>query len=443
MKPSLRILLPLLLTAALLPAHAAPEPLDRIVAVVNDGVVLQSELDRGVAIAKGQLRERGISAPPDSVLVSQVLERLIVTRLQTQKAADAGIKVDDRELNDVMNNIAQQNKMSLAQLAESVKSEGMDYPSIREQIRDEVLSQRVRQKEVGSHISVSEQDVDLALSSTTEADSTEYHLSHILIAVPDGASNEVREKARAKARGLLKQIREGGDFAKLAVENSDGQQALQGGDLDWRKGSDLPTLFSTVVPKLLIGQSSDLLEGSNGFNIIKLIDKRDGGERTTVTETKAQHILVKPNALRDEAQTAALIRDLYDRVSKGEDFAALAKKFSDDPGSKNGGGDLGWQAPGVFAPEFQAAIDALEPGQLSKPFTTQFGWHIARVVERRTRDATSEMRRNRVRQAIGTRKEAEEYEIWIRRLRAEAYVEYRMTPDTADSDATPAASPKS
>jgi peptidyl-prolyl cis-trans isomerase SurA len=443
MTPSSRFLLTLLFATSLLPAAAAPQPLDRIVAVVNDGVVLQSELERSLLVTKGQLRERGITAPPDSALTSQVLERLIIMRLQTQKAADAGIKVDDRELNDVLGNIAANNKMTLQQFVEALKHEGMDYPSIREQVRDEVLSQRVRQKEVGSHVSVSDQDVELALSNTTEADSTEYHLSHILIAVPDGASNEVREKTRAKARGLLKQLREGADFAKLAVENSDGQQALQGGDLDWRKGGDLPTLFSTVVPKLLIGQCSDLLEGNNGFNIIKLVDKRDGGERTTVTETKAQHILVKTNALRDEAQTAALIRDLYDRVAKGEDFAALAKKYSDDPGSKNGGGDLGWQAPGVLAPEFQAAVDALEPGQLSKPFTTQFGWHIARVVERRTRDATTEMRRNRVRQAIGTRKEAEEYEIWIRRLRAEAYVEYRMAPDTADSDAKPATSPKS
>lgn len=443
MMPSVRPLLTLLFAALLLPAAAAPQPLDRIVAVVNDGVVLQSELERSLLVTKGQLRERGITAPPDSALVSQVLERLIVMRLQTQKAADAGIKVDDRELNDVLGNIAANNKMTLPQFVDALKKEGMDYPAIREQVRDEVLSQRVRQKEVGSHISVSDQDVELALANTTEADSTEYHLAHILIAVPDGASNDVREKARAKARIVLKQLREGADFAKLAVENSDGQQALQGGDLDWRKGGDLPTLFSSVVPKLLIGQCSDLLEGNNGFNIIKLVDKRDGGERTTVTETKAQHILIKTNALRDEAQAAALIRDLHDRVSKGEDLAVLAKKFSDDPGSKNGGGDLGWQAPGVFAPEFQAVVDGLEPGQLSKPFTTQFGWHIVRVVERRTRDATAEMRRNRVRQAIGIRKEAEEYEIWIRRLRAEAYVEYRMTPDTADLDARPAAAPKS
>jgi len=425
-RPLLSSALGLVLLGTAAVAHAEPSALDRIVAIVNDGVILQSELDRAIKLTENQLRDRGISPPPAGALQSQVLERLVTTRLQTQRANEAGIKIDDRELNEVLSSVAAQNKLTLEQFVGALAREGLDYDAVREQIRDEVLVQRVRQKEVGSRVVVTEQDVDLALSNASSEDNTEYRLSHILVAVPDGATAEVRAKARAKAQDLLKQVRDGGDFAQIAISSSDGQQALQGGDLDWRKGNNLPTAFASVAPKLHLGESSNLIETGGGYNIIKLVDKRETGERTTVNETRAQHILVSPNALRDEAASLAQIRDLHDRILKGEDMSALAKKYSDDPGSKNGGGDLGWQPPGVFASEFQAAIDALKPGELSAPFRTQFGWHIARVTERRTRDTTEEARRGRVRQAIGQRKEADEYDAWARRLRDEAYVEYRL-----------------
>lgn len=407
-------------------AHSA-ETIDRIVAVVNDGVVLQSELDRSVKLAETQLRERGIAAPPEGVIQTQVLERLIVTRLQTQRAAEAGIRIDDRELNEVLTSVAAQNKLTLQQFIEVVKQDGLDYPAIREQIRDEVLTQRVRQKEVGSRVLVTDQDIDLALANASVEDSTEYRLAHILVSVPDGATTEAREGARTKAEALLARAKAGEDFAQLAIANSDGQQALAGGDLDWRKSSNLPTAFANALPKLSVGGVAGLIESGSGFNIIKLTDLRDDGEKAILNETHAAHILLMPNQLRDEAGTQAQIRELREQLDKGEDFTALAKKHSDDPGSKNAGGDLGWQAPGVFAPEFEAALDALEPGQISQPFRTQFGWHIARVLERRVRDATAEARRARARQAIQQRKEAEEYEAWVRRLREEAYVEYRMT----------------
>ena len=259
--------------------------------------------------------------------------------------------------------------------------------------------------------------------------------------MPDGATTDVREAARTKAATLLARARSGEDFTQMAIANSDGQQALSGGDLDWRKGANLPTSFAKVVPKLAVGDVADVIETGSGFNLIKLTDKRDAGERTTVSETKSQHILLQANTLRDENAAQSEIREIHERLVKGEDFAALAKKYSDDPGSKNSGGDLGWQPPGVFAPEFQAALDALEPNQLSAPFRTQFGWHIAKVNDRRTRDATVEARRGRVRQSISVRKEAEEYETWVRRLREEAYVEYRMTPEAATKPATPPATP--
>jgi len=422
-------------------AAAAAESIDRIVAVVDDDVILQSELEQALQVAQSEMKDRGIAAPSTDAVRSQVLERLILMRLQTDRAKDAGIKVDDRELNDVIGRIAEQNKMTVPEFVDSVKKEGLNYASMREEIRQQVLVSRVRQKEVDGRIVVTDQDIDQYLAANAGDDQTEYHLAHILVAIPDAASPEVREKARIKADGVLKRLRAGEDFAQLAIANSDSPQALQGGDLGWRKSGALPTVFASVVPKLSPGQVSDVIEASNGYNIIKVVEKRDAGERQTVTETKAQHILLTANTIRNEDATRAQAYELYDRLKKGDDFATLAKKFSDDPGSKNSGGDLGWQPPGVFAPEFQQQIDTLKPGALSEPFHTQFGWHVAKLEERRTRDITVEARRGRARQAILQRKDVEEYEAWLRRLREEAYVEYRLAGDKSDNTtgkATPA-----
>jgi peptidyl-prolyl cis-trans isomerase SurA len=415
------------------------ETLDRIVAVVNDSVVLQSELDQAMRDAQSQIKGRGVAVPADDVLRPQVLERVIVTRLQTQRAQQAGIRVDDRELNDVLNNIARQNKMTLAQLADSVKEDGLDFLNVREQIRDEVLISRLRQKEVESRIQVTDQDVDLYLANQNAGDNIEYHLAHILVTIPDGASSDERDKRRAKAQGLLKRVRGGEDFAQIAITSSDGQQALQGGDLDWRKAADLPSLFATAASKLKAGETSDVLETGSGFHIIKLEGTRGGEERLTVNETHALHILLMNNALRTEDQSRVQAQDIYDRIQKGADFAKLAKEFSDDPGSKNSGGDLGWQPPGVFAPEFQVRIDQLQPNEVSTPFHTQFGWHVAKVLERRVRDTTEESRRGRARQAIQQRRSSEEYETWLRRLRDEAYIEYRLAKTDTSAAAAPAA----
>ena len=425
--------------AATLPAHAEPVLLDRIVVVVNDGVILQSELDRAIGISTNQLRDRNIGMPPPDVLRTQVLDRLINTRVQTQKAQEAGIRIDDRELNEVLSNIAQQNKMSLAQFAEAVRKDGLDFLAVREQIRDEVLTARVKQQEVDSRVSVTEQDIDLFLANLQNLDDTEYRLSVILVAVPEGATPEQREKSRTKAEGLKARLDKGEDFAQLAAAESDGQQALQGGDLDWRSASNLPSVFANVAPKLKIGEISNVLESGAGYHVIKVTEKRGGGEAQSVTETKAQHILLQANAIRDEAATLAQARDLEKRLKDGEDFDKLAKEFSDDPGSKNAGGDLGFQPPGVFAPEFQIKLDQLKPGEISAPFTTQFGWHIARVNERRTRDISVDSRRAKARAAIGQRKAAEDYDTWLRRLRDEAYVEMRgSNGKVVEPDAAPA-----
>ena len=428
-----------LLFSASFAAGATAQSVDRIIAVVNDTVILQSELEQAIHMAEGEMKDRGITPPSEDAVRSQVLERLILMRLQTERAKEAGIKVDDRELNDVIGNIAAQNKMTVPQFIASVKSEGMDFASLREQVREQVLSNRVRQKEVDSRIVVTDQDIDQYLAANGSDDQTEYHLAHILVAIPDAATPETREKAHAKADGILKRLRAGEDFAQLAITNSDSPQALQGGDLGWRKNGTLPTVFANMVPKLAVGDVSNVIEASNGYNIIKLVEKRDAGQRQTVLETEARHILLTPNTIRNEDATRAQAYELYERLKKGADFAELAKKYSDDPGSKNAGGDLGWQPPGVFAPEFQQQIDTLKPGELSQPFHSQFGWHVARVEERRTRDITDEARRGRARQSIMQRKDAEEYEAWLRRLREEAYVEYRLGSDSS-AGKTPAAS---
>lgn len=409
-------------------AASASEPLDRIVAVVNDGLVLQSELDRAMDMSRHQLAERKIALPPEDILRTQVLERLIVTRVQTQRAQESGIRVDDRELNEVLNNIATNNKMSLADFAKAVQKEGMDYTGLREQVRDEVVINRLRSREVESRVLVTDQDIALFQANETAFGRTEYRVSHILVAVPDGAPGEARTKARLKAEGLLKKLQGGADFAQVAIANSDGQQALAGGDLDWRAGDNLPELFAGAVQKMKVGELSPLLENASGFHILKLTDMRGGAVTKTITETHAQHILLIPNTVRNDEQTKQQIRQLYDRIKKGDDFGALAKKLSDDTGSKVAGGDLGWQGPGVFAPEFEAALKTLQPGQVSTPFRSQFGWHIAKVLERRSRDATEETRRAHARAAIQARKSGEEYEMWLRRLRSEAYVEIRLNP---------------
>ncbi len=415
-------------------ARAATQPLDRILVIVNDGVILQSEVERAMDDARHQISERGITAPPESALRAQVLERLILTRVQTQRAQQAGIRVDDRELNEVLTGLAKQNNMNLAQFADAIRKDGLDFLSVREQIREEVLIQRLRAKEVESRVAITDQDVDLFLASSGADENVEYRLSHILVALPEGASAEVRDQARAKADGLIKRIRAGEDFAQLAIANSDGQQALQGGDLDWRKSGDLPSLFASAAAKLSPGEVSDVIEAGGGFHIIKLADQRGGESRKTAVETQARHILIQINAVRDDDQARLLARDIYNRLQAGEDFAKLAKQYSDDPGSKNSGGDLGFQPPGVFVPEFQVRLDQLQPGELSPPFRTQFGWHVAGLVERRTRDTTVETRRARARAILGNRKAAEEYDVWLRRLRNEAYVEYRTPTDAVAAD---------
>ena len=418
------------------PVHYAPsQPVDRIVAVVNEGVILESELQRGIAAARRQLRLQNVALPPDDELRPQVLERLVIIRLQTQKAQEAGVRIDDKELNDVMTNMAQQQGQTPAQFAEALRTDGLDYLDVREQVRDELLVNRVREKEVAENVQVTDQDVDMFLANQASTDPTRYHLGHILVAVPESATDRQKKKAREKIDDIRTRLLAGGDFTRIATTESDASQALKGGDMGTLRLVEMPGLFAEATPRMTPGTISPVLEDASGYHILKLLDRQTAEKASTVQETRAQHILLTPNQLRDEDATRRLSQQIYDRIKAGEDFAVLAKQFSDDPGSKQAGGDLGFTAPGIFAPEFQIRIDELKVGEVSPPFHTQFGWHIARVTQRRDRDVTDTLRRNQARNSIGQRRLNDDYETWLRHLRDEAYTEYRLAPASAATDA--------
>lgn len=420
-----RLLTSLILLLAA-PIAIAATPIDRILVVVNESVILKSDFDAALHDARNQLRARGVRNVPETELRDQVLERLVLMRIQTDRAREAGIRVDDRELNDVMSDIARRNNMTLSQFAEQIRAEGSDYLAVREQVREEIISQRLRARELEPRINVTESDVDAYLAQQQDVGDGEVRLSHILVAVRDGASPDVRREQRAKVEELRQRLQDGEAFSALAAAHSDGQQALDGGDLGWRRVADLPPVFARAVSTLDAGGLTDVVESSGGFHLLQVEDRRGGEAVNVITETRSRHILVAPDELMDEEAARALIQDIARRLEEGESFSELARRHSTDPGSRNDGGDLGWQPPGTMVDSFERAAQELEPGERSRPFRSQFGWHIVEVMDRRERDVTRQMRRQQARQSIGERKLQEEYELWLRRLRDEAFIEYRL-----------------
>ena len=406
---------------------AGGEPLDAIIAVVNDDVVMASELKRMVRRVQKEIEQRGGELPSDRVLNRQVLERLVLTKIQLQTARQTGVQVDDESLNRAMSNIAAENGMTLAQFRQAVESEGYGFVQFREDIRSEIMVSRLRQRQVDNLIHVSDREIDnyLATQARQEKIDHEYHLAQILVAVPEDADADARKAARDKAQAALERLRQGEDFERVAIAVSDDQEALEGGDLGWRKTGEIPAIYAGVATSLREGGVSDLIESPNGYHIVKLIAVR-GGDTGLVTETHARHILVKPDDLVSAETARARLDRLRDRVLAGEDFAGLARLNSADKQSAAKGGDLGWMSPGNLVPKFEDAMTALEPGGVSEPFETEFGWHIVQVVERRRRDNTVEAMRAQAREAIRRRKGEEERQAWLRRLRDEAYVEYRL-----------------
>jgi len=386
-----------------------------------------SELEEKVLTIKNQLREQGTSLPPSSILEKQVLDRLILTKLQTQMAANTGIRIDDETLNRTISNIAAENQLTLAQFREILESDNYSYEKFREDIRNEILISRLRQRQVDNRVVVSEREIENFLSSQALQDEfdKEYRLAHILIATPEGISIEKKATAKQTAQKVLKELSAGQGFAQMAAAHSDGQQALDGGDLGWRKAGQVPTLFANFVADMQKGDVSELITSPSGYHIIKLTDVR-ASEQIVVTQTNARHILIRPNELITEDGAKVRLQQLKQRIEGGDDFAELAKGNSIDTVSAADGGNLGWVGPGDLVPQFEQIMDTLAPGEISNPFKTQFGFHIVQVLERRKHDSTEDVKRAKARNAIRQRKMEEARENWLREMRDEAYVEYRL-----------------
>ena len=423
----LLILTSLLLPAASVLADTERRTLDWIVAQVNNDVIVASELGDRANRLRAELEARNTPLPDDRKFLRQVLERLVIEHIQLQLAASTGIIVDDARLDVTVEKIARQNDFSIQELADHVRQDGLSMLQFREQLRTEIPIKQLRSRHVESRINVSEHEIDTMLThgSKTGADpNAEFQLLHILISVPEAASSDEIQQAKARATETIEKLRGGEDFRQTAIAVSDGRQALNGGDLGWRKLGQLPTIFVDAVTQMSVGDISDLIRSASGFHIIKV----EGGqieERKIITQTHARHILLKTDALNSDQRVRDRLVDLRERVLQGEDFNVLAKANSQDTASAIDGGDLDWMDPGSFVPAFETEMNALDIGQISAPFQARFGWHIVQVLDRRDHDSTVEFKRAQARKLLRKRKLDEELNLWLRRLRDEAYVEYR------------------
>ncbi|HEX9628292.1 MAG TPA: peptidylprolyl isomerase [Acidiferrobacterales bacterium] len=399
--------------------------IDRILVIVNDDVITEIELNNRVEVIRKRISGQNMRAPSEDVLRKQVLEHLIVEHLQLQLARQAGIQIDTERLDQAIAGIARQNQMTPEQLYDALRRDGVAKTQFRDQIRDQILIQQLLEREINNRILVSESEVENFLANQGNGEEVEYQLSHILIALPESASPEAIQQARQRAEALRKQLTGGADFAQAAIANSQGQNALEGGQLGWKKPGQLPALFVDALKSLRAGDISEVLRSPNGFHILKLHEARGGGLPVSVTQTRIRHILIRPNEILSPDEARRRLMQLRERIENGEDFAALARSHSEDPGSASQGGDLGWVSPGQMVPEFERAADALKPGELSTPVRSAFGLHLIQVLERRERDVSSERDQASARQQIHARKADERYEQWVRQLRDEAYVEYR------------------
>lgn len=415
-----------IVAALLMISTAWAAPLDRIVAVVNDEVVLESELQEMMQSTRAQLRQRQSAAPPTDILRQQVLERLIMQRVQLQRAEELGIRVGDDTLNAALQQIAQNNNMSLRQFRDALEDDGYNFSQFRESIREDMIISRLRKSQVEDSIVVSDREIEAFLETQqVEGDTdTSYRLAHILISLPEAADPAEVQAAREKLEKVQSLLDEGADFSEVAAGYSDGQNALEGGDLDWRKQGELPTLFADVVPDLEVGEVSEPLRNGSGFHLIELTDKR-ADESMVVNQTKASHILIKTDEVTTDEQARARLQKLHDRIQNGEDFGELARAHSEDTGSAIDNGSLGWTSPGEMVPEFEEVMDALDEGEVSDVFQSRYGWHIIKVEDRRQENMEAEFKRKKARDQIRERKTQEELESWLRAMRDEAYVEYR------------------
>jgi peptidyl-prolyl cis-trans isomerase SurA len=420
-------LLALTVSAKELSTHG--ELADRIVAVVNDGVVLESELDAQTAEVTQRLRSQNVALPPTDALRSQVLDQLVLEQVQQQRADHAGIKVSDEQVNAALEEIAKRSNVSLAQLPEQLAGQGVNYSVYREQLRREIARQLLRQRDVYQRINITPRELDqyLEQQKKTASDANEYNVSHILIAVAQDATPTQLADARKQATDIAERARRGEDFAKLAVTYSASETALSGGALGWRKGTELPTFLTEVIGRLKPGDVSDILQTPTGFHIVKLNETRAAGGPQIVQQVHLRHILLKPTALEDDATVKQRLTRIREDVLAGRvDFGVMAKTVSQDPGSAVNGGDLGWSTLDAFVPEFSAVADSLKENEISQPLQTQFGWHIIQMLGRRDFDNTDTAAREHAFQALRDSRLEEATELWLQQLRDEAYVEIKL-----------------
>jgi peptidyl-prolyl cis-trans isomerase SurA len=416
-------------------ALAERKPLDSVVAIVDDEIILQSQLDARVRSVVSRLNAQGTRLPPRDVLVERVLEKLVTDAVQLQKADQMGMRVSDNELNDTMRNIARRNNMTLAQFEQQLEREGLTYREAREQIRREMLISRVQQKQVDNRVRVTNREVEnfIAASADDEASGLEYKLAHILISVDDFNNTEEVAAARQKAENLQQQISAGRDFQEVAVAESDAGNALEGGVMGWRPRNQLPTLVEDVVPALDLNEPSEVLRSGSGFHIVSVLDRR-GGDKTMAEQAKVRHILIMPSDTVSAAEAEQRIKELHQQLENGASFAELARQYSDDPGSGAEGGDLGWVGQGQMVPAFETAMLEADIGEFKGPFRSRFGWHILQVQDRREKDIGGELKQAEARQSLYRRKFEIELQNWLREIRDEAYVEIKA--DVADDGET-------
>jgi peptidyl-prolyl cis-trans isomerase SurA len=404
---------------------ARAEVLDKIIAVVEDDVILDRELEQESTVILQRIQNDNTPLPPRFVLRKQVLEKMILDKLQRQLAEKAGVNVSEEMLNRSVGEIARRNNMDIQEFRIELERQGMSYESFLENVRSEIIINELRGREIGGRVKVTDQEIQHYIETQDQggAEAEQYHLGHILIAVKEGASSSEIQQASSKAESLVTKLRAGEDFTQTAISSSDDGNALRGGDLGWRSIGDVPTLFVDYVKTMAMGDIAGPIRSPSGYHIIKMLDKKGAIDHQMVTKTKVRHILIKTNELVDDNEARNRLLALKERISNGDDFGALARSHSDDKGSALKGGSLDWVSPGDLVKPFEEAMETLAINEVSKPVQTQFGWHLIQVLGRENKDNSVEYRKNMARDAIRKRKIEEETELWLRRLRDEAYVE--------------------
>ena len=401
--------------------------IDRIVAIVDQTVVTEQELESRIRTVTAQLQKQGTELPPENILRKQILERLISDTLQLQYAAQSGLKVDDSQLDKTIERIAEQNQLTLTEFADALVKDGVSMGKFRADIRNEITIARLREREVDSRINVSESEIDnfLTTQASSNENQDEYEIAHILIRTPEEGATEDVQKAKAKVDEVIKALQAGTNFSKVSASFSDAPNALEGGSLGWKSSTQMPSLFLDALKNMQVGTVSEVLRSPNGFHILKLISKRGGSSPLVIEQTHARHILIKLSEVTSENESKKKIDSIKERLDNGEKFEVLARQFSED-GSASNGGDLGWVNPSDTVPLFEKAMNELKDGQISSTVRTPFGWHVIQVLERRKQDMSKEAARLKARQEIRKRKSEEAYQDWVRELRDRAFVELRL-----------------